>query len=90
MSDESTNVISVLELTNGERKFLHNLSNKLLVVQGMSKTVLKKLEGPDQVSDKEIDRLKKVVKASSDMIDLLQDRRSLLHEVCRAFEEEEP
>ncbi len=86
MADEDVKEISLQELAIGERKFLHDLSNKLLVAQGMSKTVLKKLETSMTVTDNEINRLKKAVKASEDMIDLLHARRFTLHEVTKKNE----
>ncbi len=88
MSEEDNKEVTILDLTVGERKFLHELSNKLLVVQGMSKTVHKKLEAKQPITEKEIDRLGKVVKASEAMVELLQERRFLLHSITKTLEGE--
>ncbi len=79
VTDDVKGKLSAYDLAMGERKFLHDISNKLLVVQGMSKTVLKKIEAHQELTEKEINRLMKVVKASDEMIDLLHERRMVLH-----------
>ena len=73
--------ITVSELVLGERKFLHDMSNKLLVVQGMSTTVLRRLKAEETVDQKELDKLQKVVNASMSMVEMLKTRRSILHQV---------
>lgn len=78
MSDEE---ITISGLALGERKFLHDLSNKLLIVQGMSTTLTRRLVVGDPLTQKELDKLQKVVNASEAMIEMLQSRRSLLHEI---------
>ncbi|MAF76860.1 MAG: hypothetical protein CME63_00540 [Halobacteriovoraceae bacterium] len=83
MTVEKKDLVSAYDLAMGERKFLHDLSNKLLVVQGMSKTVLKKIESNEAMTEKELNRLMKVVKASDAMIELLQRRREVVHEECK-------
>jgi hypothetical protein len=87
MIDEEKTLLSAYELAMGERKFLHDISNKLLVVQGMSKTVLKKLEQDEPITEKEKSKLQKVVKAAEDMITLLQDRRHVLHQNTKHLED---
>lgn len=73
--------VTVSTLALGERKFLHDMSNKLLVVQGMSSTILRRLNAGEPVAQKELDKLQKVVNASEAMVEMLKSRRSLLHEV---------
>jgi len=74
--------ITVSELVLGERKFLHDISNKLLVVQGMSTTVLRRLKKAEgSIDDKELDKLEKVVNASIAMVEMLKSRRSVIRQI---------
>ena len=89
LSDNKPELLSAYDLAMGERKFLHDISNKLLVVQGMSKSVMKKYDENQSISEKEIARLTKVIKASDEMIKLLLERRAILHENTKHYEKEE-
>ncbi|MFG1482216.1 hypothetical protein ABMA79_14220 [Halobacteriovorax sp. HFRX-2_2] len=73
--DDST----IVELALEERKFLHEMSNKLAIADGMAAKVLKLLE--QQGGDEElIRRQRKATKAIKEQIELLKQRRFLLHE----------
>lgn len=65
-----------------ERKFLHDLSNQLVVAHGMGSFVLKQFEKrEDETDPKEFERLKKSITAVEKMIDLIKERRSILYEL---------
>jgi len=70
------------ELVLGERKSLHDISNQLVVAQGMASFVLKAIkkkneEGTDCA--KEIERLEKVLTSVGKITTIVQERRELLH-----------
>ena len=73
--------LTVEELVAGERKFLHDIANHIVVAQGMSSLVLKVIKENKNVDSKEIDRLEKAVEAINKMTALLRERRGLLHSV---------
>lgn len=81
MSEENQVDISVHDLAMGERKFLHDISNKIVVIQGMTKTVQRKISSGDEVGNKEVERLEKALNAVESMVELLKERRALLHEL---------
>jgi len=66
------------EIIKGERVFLHDLSNSLLVAQGMGGFVVMALKKIVAEDAKEYQRMTKVTKAVDKMIDLVQDRRAVL------------
>lgn len=61
-----------------ERKFLHDISNQLVVAQGMGAMVLKKLSTVEGLDEKVVQRQEKVVNAVNQMIEMLKERRSVL------------
>lgn len=70
------------DLVMGERKFLHDISNQLVVAQGMGSFVMRSLQKKDQEEfRKEVERMQKSMGAVTKMIDMLRDRRELLHSV---------
>lgn len=71
MSDESLN-----EIIAGERKFIHDLSNHIVVAHGMATFVLRTLKTNASVDAKEIERLEKSIDAINRMTDLLKERRA--------------
>jgi len=75
-------VKSLEDMALGERKFLHDISNHLVVAQGMGNIALKNLKQAEEnvsVDQKAIDRLEKSVKAIDKMIVLVKERRHVLH-----------
>lgn len=76
-------VETVKELALDERKFLHDLSNQLVVAQGMGNIALKKIKNEDEnkVEQNVIDKLEKSIKAVDKMIVLVKERRVTLHSV---------
>lgn len=58
-----------------ERSFLHDISNLLVVAQGMSNYVFGKLKEEKPEDSKEVIRLGKSLKAINDMVDLVKQRR---------------
>ena len=73
--------LTIEELALGERTFLHDLANHIVVAQGMSSFVLRTLKEKKPVEEKDIDRLERSIEAINKMTALLKERRSLLHSV---------
>ncbi len=62
-----------------ERKFLHELSNQLVVAQGMGSFVSRALVLGEPVTEKEIERMQKTIGALEKMIHMVRDRREELY-----------
>lgn len=63
-----------------ERKFLHDLSNHIVVAHGMATFALRgiKSKADANVDAKEVERLEKSIDAINKMTELLRDRRAVL------------
>lgn len=72
---------TIEELAMGERKFLHDIANSLVVAHGMSSFVLRAMKENKPIEEKDIDRLERAVEAINKMSALLKERRALLHGV---------
>ena len=66
------------ELTHGERKFLHDIANHIVVAHGMSSFVHRALKENRPIEAKDIDRLERAIEAINKMTALLKERRTLL------------
>lgn len=64
-----------------ERVFLHDLSNKLVIVQGMIELTSMDVEKINDIQDKTIERIKKALKATVAMTDMMRERRDKLKSV---------
>lgn len=64
-----------------ERKFLHELSNQLVVAQGMGSFVSRGLVVGGPVTEKEVERMQKTIGALERMIHMVRDRREVLHNI---------
>lgn len=69
------------ELALGERKFLHDIANHIVVAHGMSSFVHKALKENRALDEKDIDRLERAIDAINKMTILLKERRVQLHGV---------
>lgn len=69
------------EVIMNERKFLHDVSNHIVVAHGMATFVLRTLKDNPNVDAREIDRLEKSITAINKMTELLKERRAALHSV---------
>ena len=69
------------EVVMGERKFLHDISNYLVVAQGMGNFVNKKVSQDENVDEKIKERMQKVINAVEQMVEMVKERRSELHSV---------
>jgi len=78
MSNEE---MTIEQLALDERKFLHDLSNQMVVAQGMSSIALKNLNKMEDIDPKVIERMEKTTKAVNKMIALIKARRVVLHSV---------
>ena len=77
--DMSTPTIEELALS--ERAFLHDISNHILVAQGMTSLVIKVIKENSAVDSKEVDRLERALDAINKMTAALKQRRAVLHSV---------
>lgn len=59
-----------------EREFLHDISNHLVVISGMTSFVQSKLEKVDGIDPKYIEKLGKAVRASEKLSHAVIERRS--------------
>jgi len=68
------------DLIMGERKFLHDISNQLVIAQGMGSFVLSALEREkaNDPESKELIRIKKTVAAVDKMITMVRERRDVV------------
>lgn len=67
-----------------ERAFLHDLSNQLVIAQGMGGFVLNAIEKTSGEDSKELQRMRKTIGAIDKMIQMVRERR----EVVRSRERE--
>lgn len=72
---------SVEELAMGERKFLHDLANHIVVAHGMLTFVQKSAQSSSQLEEKDLERIEKALAAVTKMSALLKERRLQLHSV---------
>jgi len=72
----SANTLEELKL--GERKFLHDIANHIVVAHGMASVVIKKLKDNPSVEAKEIERLEKSIEAINKMSQEIKARRAVL------------
>lgn len=74
---------TIEDLALEERKFLHDLSNQVVVAQGMSNTALRTIKSSEDLNldPVVIDKLEKSVNAINKMIKLIKERRTTLHSV---------
>jgi hypothetical protein len=70
--------ISIAELAKGERVFLHDMANHIVVAHGMANFVHRSLKDNKAVAEKDIDRLERAIEAINKMTALLKERRNLL------------
>ncbi|EQC43443.1 hypothetical protein [Bacteriovorax sp. Seq25_V] len=76
MSDELT----VQDLALEERKFLHDISNHIVVAQGMVNIVLKNLKEVEGLDSKVIERQEKALNALNNQVQMIKERRTVLHQ----------
>jgi archaellum component FlaC len=77
---------TLLDQVLEERKFLHDVSNQLVVAQGMGGFVLKSIQEGGSASEKDIERLGKNILAVQKMIELVKTRRDILHKMSEELE----
>lgn len=75
--------MNVKEQIMEERKFLHELSNQLVVAQGMGSFVSRALIVGDVITEKEVERMQKTIGALERMIHMVRDRRETLHSMAQ-------
>ncbi|MBY0414504.1 MAG: hypothetical protein K2Q18_10075 [Bdellovibrionales bacterium] len=61
-----------------ERKFLHDISNHIVVAHGMATFALRGIKNNAAVEAKEIERLEKALEAINKMTEALRERRAVL------------
>lgn len=80
---ENENQTLIEEMALAERKFLHDISNQLVVAQGMGSFLSKALSKNDSVGDKEKERIEKVMKSVKSMVEMVKSRREILHSLSK-------
>ena len=65
----------------GERETLHDISNQLVIVQGMSGLVLKAIKRKQVMGNQELDRMEKVLVAAKNIAKMIQNRRNYLNSI---------
>ena len=79
MGEEQTAVDSEIDvIKKGERKFLHDISNDVVVAQGMCMSVLKKLRDNRPLEEKDTERLEKTIDAINRITKQIKERRTVL------------
>lgn len=71
--------MTVEEMALLERKFLHDISNYLVVAQGMGSFLEKALKKNENVGEKEQERIEKINTAVKKIVEAVKERRALLH-----------
>lgn len=71
--------VTIEQMALDERKFLHDISNQLVIAQGMSSFLQKALDKNENVGEKERERVEKISVAVKKISELVKDRRALLH-----------
>jgi cob(I)alamin adenosyltransferase len=69
------------DVTAEERKFLHDISNHIVVAHGMATFALRAIKENPNVGEKEVERLEKSIDAINKMTELLRERRLVLQPV---------
>ena len=69
------------DVTAEERKFLHDISNHIVVAHGMATFTLRAIKENPNVGEKEVERLEKSIDAINKMTELLRERRLVLQPV---------
>ena len=77
MGQEEENLKSIIAQ---ERKFLHDLSNHIVVAHGMATFALRVIRDNPTIETKEVERLEKSIDAINKMTELLRDRRTTLQQ----------
>ncbi len=78
MESSSIKEKTIEEVATGERKFLHDISNKLVVAEGMGSFLSKALESNSSISDKEKQRMQKILTSVRAMAEMVKSRRDTL------------
>ncbi len=76
MSEQLTKELEEIKL--GERKFLHDIANDIVVAQGMCSFVLKKVKDNRPLEEKDLERLEKTIEAINKMTKKVKERRAVL------------
>lgn len=76
----SDNQMTVEELALEERKFLHDLSNHIVVAQGMTNIVLKLMKEVEGLDESIVEKQEKALKALNNQVRMIKERRTLLHQ----------
>lgn len=79
MSETNEKNDPILDLVMNERKFLHDISNHIVVAHGMATFVHRTLKENPAVDAREIERLEKTIEALNKMTAQLKERRAVLH-----------
>ena len=62
-----------------ERRFLHDISNQIVVAHGMTTFALRVLRDTPNIDAKELERMEKALSAINKMTEMVHERRAVLH-----------
>ncbi len=63
---------------NTERAFLHDISNQLVIAQGMGSFVQKHINEHSDPDSKEVKRIEKAMNAVNKLIEMVKERREFV------------
>ncbi|MEI8347115.1 MAG: hypothetical protein WCG27_06595 [Pseudomonadota bacterium] len=69
------------EYIKNERSFLHDISNQIVIANGMTGLVIEKLDAKQSLEEKDAERLRKAMRALDKMIVMINDRRNYVKSV---------
>lgn len=81
MEDRDWSKITVEEMALDERKFLHELSNFLVVAHGMSTFVQQSLSDNPNSNPSDVEKMNKVMDSINKINRLVRNRRTVLHTI---------
>lgn len=81
MDDNQSHKMTVEEMALEERKFLHELSNLLVVAHGMSTFVHQSLTENSDAKMGDLEKMDKVIDSIGKINRLVKNRRTVLHSV---------
>ncbi len=81
IKDKDYSQLSVEEMALEERKFLHELSNLLVVAHGMSTFVQQSLLENPNSNPADVEKMNKVMDSVNKINRLVRNRRSILHSI---------
>ena len=77
----------ILDLIKEERAYLHDIANKITIVQGMTGIAAKKLDKADFDTSEVQAKLDKALSAVNQIVSLVKDRRSKIVAIQEQYDD---